>query len=140
MVGASRCLLDVMTTFTKKWEDMYLLTITQQNKWFASNHELGEQDVVFIKDLRTELGTPKLTRIINVDRDSQGTERYYDCQYKQRNSGNFKTVRRPAQSLCLLLTAEEINNKEGVTRDSIEFPVEIPKNISHNLNVLKLKC
>ena len=86
LAGASRCLLDVMATFTKKWEDMYLLTITQQNKWFASNHELGEQDVVFIKDLRTDLSTPRLARIINVDTDSKGTKRYYNCQYKQRNS------------------------------------------------------
>ena len=121
LVGASRCLLDMMTTFTKKWEEIYLLTITQQNKWFASNHELGEQDVMFIKNLRTELGTPRLARIINVDTDSQGTEKYYDCQYKQRKSGNFNTVRQPAQSLCLLLTAEEINNKEDVTRNSLEF-------------------
>ena len=99
----------------------------------------GEQDIVFIKDLRTELGTPRLARIINVDTDSQGTERYYDCQYKQRISGKFKTVRRPAQSLCLLLTAEEMNNKEGVTRDSLEFPAEIPKNISRTPQPKRIK-
>ena len=34
-------------------------------------------------------------------------QRYYDCQYRVRGGGNFKVVRRAAQSLCLLLTANE---------------------------------
>ena len=50
MAGASKCLLSMMADFTKKWEELYLLTITQQNKWFSSNHELGKNDVVFLKD------------------------------------------------------------------------------------------
>ena len=62
MAGASRCLLEVMATFTKKWEELYLLTITQQSKWFKSNHELGEGDIVFIRDT----GTPRLARIVRV--------------------------------------------------------------------------
>ena len=60
MAGASKCLLDVMDDFIKKWEELYLLTITQQSKWFSSNHELGKNDIVFIKDLKTERGTSKL--------------------------------------------------------------------------------
>ena len=70
MAGAGKCLLSMMADFTKKWEELYLLTITQQNKWFSSNHELGKNDVVFIKDLKTERGTPRLAQIIKVDLDS----------------------------------------------------------------------
>ena len=77
MVGASRCLLEVMASFTKKWEEVYLLTITQQSKWFTSNHELGEGDIVLIRDMKTERGTPRLVRIVRVDLDSQGTERLW---------------------------------------------------------------
>ena len=35
-------------------------------------------------------------------------------------------VRRAAQSLCLLLTTNEIKENENVTRDTINFPIEIP--------------
>ena len=126
MAGASRCLLEEMATFTKKWEELYLLTITQQSKWFKSNHELGEGDIVFIRDMKTERGTPRLARIVRVDLDSQGTDRYYDCQYQVRDGGNYKVVRRTAQSLCLLLTANETKENADVTHDSISFPTEIP--------------
>ena len=94
MAGAIRCLLEVMATFTRKWEELYLMTITQQSKWFTSNHELGEGDIVFIRDMKTERGTPRLPQIVKVDLDSQGTERYFNCQYKVRGMGKFKVVRR----------------------------------------------
>ena len=90
----------------------------QQSKWFKSNHELGENDIVFIKDM--------IARIIKVDLDSMGTNRYYDFQYRVRGGGNFKVVRRAAQSLCLLLTAKEIEDNENITRDAIDFPIENP--------------
>ena len=92
MAGASGCLLEVMATFTRKWEELYLLVITQQSKWFTSNHELGEGDIVFIRDLMTERGTSRLARISKIDLVIQGTECYFDCQYKVRVTGKFKTV------------------------------------------------
>ena len=52
------------------------------------------------------------------------TERYFDCQYRVKGGGSFKVVRRPAQSLCLLLTAQEIEDNKNITRDSIDFPLE----------------
>ena len=61
-----------------------------------------------------------------MDLDSLGTEMYYDCQYRVRGGGSFKVVRSAAQLLCFLLTANEIKENENVTRDSINFPTEIP--------------
>ena len=69
---------------------------------------------------------PRLARIVRVDLDSQGTDRYYDCQYRVRGGGSFKVVRRAAQSLCLLLIANDIQENADVTQDSISFPTEIP--------------
>ena len=109
---------------------------------FTDNHpaeqELGVQDIIFIKDLKTDVGTPRLARIIDVDTDSTGVERYYTWQYIQRNIATFKKVSRPAQSLCLLLTANEINSKEDVTRDSLEFPAKIPHKVSRKSRRVKV--
>ena len=69
---------------------------------------------------------PRLTRIVKIDLDSQGTERYF-----VRGTGRFKTVRLAAQSLCLLLTAQEVNDNEDITRDSLEFLTKVPKNVTH---------
>ena len=54
------------------------------------------------------------------------TDRYFDCQYRVKGGGNFKVVRRAAQSLCLLLTAKEIEDNENITCDAIDFPIETP--------------
>ena len=54
------------------------------------------------------------------------TDRYFDCQYRVRGGGTFKVVRRAAQSLCLVLTAKEIEENENITGDAIDFPIETP--------------
>ena len=37
-------------------------------------------------------------------------------------------VQRPSQSLCLLLTAKEIEDYMNITRDTIDFPIETSQN------------
>ena len=46
------------------------------------------------------------------------------CSYKlQHGKGRkFKIVKREAQSLVLLMTQDEQNNDENLTRDSLDFP------------------
>ena len=99
----------------------------------------GKDDVVFIKDLKTERGTPSLARIIKVDLDTMGTDRYFDCQYRVKGGGNFKVVRRAAQSLCLLLTAKEIEENENITRDATDFPIETPTYVRKSKRRPRLK-
>ena len=39
-------------------------------------------------------------------------------------------MRRAAQSMCLLLTADELTRDAHIVRDSLDFPAKIPDNVS----------
>ena len=51
-------------------------------------------DIVLIVDLLTKLGFTRLGRIAKVEKDTMGTERYYQVEYK-KNKRIFATVKRP---------------------------------------------
>ena len=108
--------------FSQNWEQLYLNSILKQGKWFASNHQLGIGDLVFIKYLKTNL-LPTLARITAVEKHTNGTERYFVVSYKLKHGKGtkFKTVKREAQSLVLLMTQDEQNNDENLLRDSLDF-------------------
>ena len=70
MTGVSKCLKEAMKVFSQKWEQLYINSILKQNKWFATNHSLGLGDLVFIRDLHTEYGHPRLARITDIEQDT----------------------------------------------------------------------
>ena len=74
-------------------------------------------DIVLIVDLLTKLGYPRLGRIAKVEKDTMGTERYYHVTYK-KNKRVFATVKRTAQSLCMIMKNDE---QEGQVIDPILF-------------------
>jgi hypothetical protein len=73
----------------------------------ASNHELEEEDLVLILDLKNHLNYPRIGRISKIDTDSAGVERYFHVTYKDGNKKRDKSVKRFAQSLVLLLKKSE---------------------------------
>ena len=72
---------------------------------------------VLITDLLTKLGYPRLGRIAKIDEDSMGTSRYYHVTYK-KNKRVFATVKRTAQSLCMIMKKSE---QDDQIVDSILF-------------------
>ena len=92
--------------FLDKWNVLYKLSLLKQGKWFTSNHTLEVEDIVLITDLLTKLGYPRLGRIAKIEEDSMGTSRYYHVTYK-KNKRVFATVKRTAQSLCMIMKRDE---------------------------------
>ena len=73
--------------------------------------------IVLIIDLLTKLSYPKLGRIAKVEKDTMGTERYYQVEYK-KNKRVFATVKRTAQSFYIVMKKDE---QEGQVIDPILF-------------------
>ena len=46
-----------------------------RKKWMNSNHELEEEDLVLILDLKNHLNYPRIGRISKIDTDNAGIER-----------------------------------------------------------------
>ena len=88
-----------------------------KKKWLESNHELATDDLVLILDLKTSLNYPVAGRIAKVEQDSSGLDRYFWVSYKQGKT--CSTVKRPAQSLTLILTKKE--QDESKITDSVAF-------------------
>ena len=63
-------------------------------------------DIVLITDLMTTLNYPMIGRITKGEKDTMGTERYFQVEYK-KNKRVFSTVKRTAQSLCVVMKKDE---------------------------------
>ena len=87
-------------------------------KWFTSNHALEIGDIVLITDLMTKLNYPKIGRVTQIDEDGAGVERYFKDEYK-RNKKSFSVVKRPAQSLCIVMKKDE--QERDKIADSVSF-------------------
>ena len=107
MKNCSKILNDAIQDFRRKWDCLYKSSVLQQKKWMASNHELKEEDLVLILDLKNHLNYPRIGRISKMDTDSAGVERYFHVTYKDGNKKRDKSVKRSAQSLVLLLKKTE---------------------------------
>ena len=117
MQGCTQVLQDAKQEFEEKWKQLYHTTILRQKKWLESNHELATDDLVLILDLKTSLNYPVAGRIAKVEQDSSGLDRYFWVSYKQGKT--CSTVKRPAQSLTLILTKKE--QDESKITDSVAF-------------------
>ena len=71
-------------------------------------------DVVLILDLKTQLNYPKIGRV----EDSAGIERYFTIEYK-KNQKSFSVVKRPVQSLCIVMKIDE--QERFKIADSVSF-------------------
>ena len=71
---------------------------------------------MLILDLKNDHIYPKIGRIAKIEEDSSEVQRYFSVEYKQKKRA-FLTVRRPAQSLCIILT----KNEPDSIIDSISF-------------------
>ena len=94
------------------------MSILKQGKWFSSNHALEMGDIVLITDLMTKLKYPKIRRVTQIDEDGAGIERYFTVEYK-KNKRSFSVVKRPAQSLCIVMKKYELDGDKIV--DSVSF-------------------
>ena len=101
----------------ERWSKVYKLSILKQGKWFNANHTLIIGDIVLITDLMMKLNYYKIGRITKVEKDIMGVERYYIVEYK-KNKRVFSTVKRTAQSLCVVMRKDE---QEGPVIDPILF-------------------
>ena len=116
MAGCAKIIESARTEFFEKWNDLYKLSILKQKKWLSTNHTLAIGDIVLILDLKNDHGYPKIGRITKIEEDSSEVQRYFSVEYKQKKRA-FLTVRRPAQSLCIILT----KNEQEKVIDSISF-------------------
>ena len=107
MKKCSKILNEAIKDFRRKWDSLYRSSVLQQKKWMTSNHELEEQDLVLILDLKNHLNYPRVGQISGIETDSAGVERYFNVTYKDGNKQKDKSVKRCAQSLVLLLKKSE---------------------------------
>ena len=66
----------------------------------------------------TTLNYPPIGRVTRIDKDNAGIERYFTVDYK-RNKRSFSVIKRPAQSLCIVMKKDEQDGDKIV--DSISF-------------------
>ena len=108
--------------WSQAWLEQYYTKAVALTKWATTNHNLGEQDVVLIKDLKGPNGYPVLAVVTQVKTDSVGDDRYFECSYRSKQK--LKKVDRVAQSLCLVLPADQrtdlTNLEQQVFADSEE--------------------
>ena len=67
--------------------------------------------MVLILDLKNKIGYPVCAIIDSIEKDSSGIDRYYNMKYKTSNRNTWSSVKRTAQSLCIILTKEEQQQK-----------------------------
>ena len=66
----------------------------------------------------TKLNYPKNGRVSQIDKDGAVIERYFTVEYK-RSKRSFSVVKRPAQSLCIMMKKDEQDRDKIV--DSVSF-------------------
>ena len=71
-----------------------------------------------ITDIMTKLNYPKIGKVTKIDEDGAGIERYFTIEYK-RNKKSFSVVKRPAQSLCIVI--KKMSKKEIKIAYSVSF-------------------
>ena len=102
----------------------------------TSNHELEEQDLVLILDLKNHLNYPRVGQISKIETDNAGVERYFHVTNKDGNKKKDKSVKRSAQSLVLLLKKSE-DDKAKISDSLFLCPDTV--NIGGEKRKLKLK-
>ena len=109
--------------FEKNWFSMYYQTILHQSKWTSTSHNLKKSDIVMVVDLFTPQGYPVIARISKVEKDSAGINRFYVLEYRKMKidpsirriderisfSDRFMHIKRPANSLVVLLSSDQSN-------------------------------
>ena len=101
--------------FCQKWKHLYFDFLYRQQKWFKSD-SLAVGNLVVIMDTLNSFNFPSLGRIIKIDKDRCGIERYFHVLHKTRGSNQSRVLRRPAQALCL------ISEVDGDNRVEADFP------------------
>jgi hypothetical protein len=127
MAGCAKIIESARTEFFEKWNELYKLSILKQNKWLSTNHTLAEGDIVLILDLKNDHGYPKIGRITKIEKDSSEVQRYFSVEYKQKKK-TFLTVRRPAQSLCMVMGETEEKLVDSLSFIEEEDLPDIQKN------------
>ena len=88
---------------------------------------MAEGDIVLILDLKNDHGYPKIGRITKIEKDSSEVQRYFSVEYKQKKK-TFLTVRRPAQSLCMVMGETEEKLVDSLSFIEEEDLPDIQKN------------
>ena len=115
--------------FTDQWKNLYELSILSLKKWNKDKpSSILPGSLVQISDIT---GRPQLGVVESVREDGGNHPRYFKIKYTDK-SGKKKYVERTGQSLCLLLSEDEL--KARTVRDPLDYMEE-----GQLLNKLKTK-
>ena len=104
--------------FKEAWEQLYSLSIISLKKWNKDFRVPQVGDLIQISDIS---GRPQLGLVESIRSDTANQGRYFNISYVSKD-GKRKHLERTAQSLCLLLSKEELENE--IIRDPIDFLTE----------------
>ena len=97
----------LIDTFWKRWTRDFFPSLLIRQKWHCRKRELCVGDIVLMKDLNALRGNWKLGKISKTHKSHDSIIRNVDVQYKAKLDNKLTTVRRPVQSLVVLLPIED---------------------------------
>ena len=97
---------------------VYSLSILSLKKWNQNQNVPEVGALVQVSDI---CGKPQLGLVESIRIDGANHPRYFKISYVDKN-GKRKFLERTAQSLCMLLSKEELENE--MIRDPIDYLVE----------------
>ena len=101
--------------FKEAWEQLYSLSILSLKKWNQNQNIPEVGSLIQVSDI---CGKPQLGLVESIRTDGADHPRYFKISYVDR-IGKRKYLERTAQSLCLLLSKEELENE--IIRDPIDY-------------------
>ena len=104
-------MLDYQKDFALKWEELYYRSVLRQKKWTDKVESLEIGDYVLILDHKNEYNYPTLAKVVHIQKDTAGENRYFSVSYKT-NSGTWKTLIRTQHGLSLVLKNDETQSGE----------------------------
>ena len=101
--------------FKEAWKELYALSILSLKKWHKDKNTPEIGSLVQVSDIANR---PQLALVESIREDDANHPRYYTISYVNTN-GKRKFLERTAQSLCMLLSKEELENE--MIRDPIDY-------------------
>ena len=101
--------------FKEAWEELYSLSVISLKKW---NRDKNIPDIGSLVQVTDITNKPQLALVEAIRKDGGNHPRYFTIKYVDK-SGKQKTLERTAQSLCLLLTKAELEDRK--VRDPIDY-------------------
>ena len=104
-------MLQYQQDFARRWEELYYSQVLQQKKWTEKTKSLELNDYVLILDHKNQYNYPTLGKVVNIQKDSGGINRYFSVSYRTK-TGTLKTLIRTQNGLSLILKDSEVQKGE----------------------------